>query len=50
MSSEAEPAQKDEVIRFAQLRAVRRALQRMPDALPRAQTLTLQRDGGRRSS
>ena len=46
-SSEAEPARQDEAIRFAQLRAVRRALQRMPDALPRAQTLTLQRDGGR---
>jgi carboxyl-terminal processing protease len=44
-SSEAEPAQQDEVIRFAQLRAVRRALQRMPDALPRAQVLTLQRAG-----
>ena len=43
MSSEAEPARQDEAIRFAQLRAVRRALQRMPDALPRAQTLTLQR-------
>ncbi len=47
MSSEAEPARQDEAIRFAQLRAVRRALQRMPDALPRAQTLTLQRDDGR---
>ena len=45
MSSEAEPARRDEAIRFAQLRAVRRALQRMPDALPRAQRLTLQRDG-----
>ena len=44
-SSEAEPARQDEVTRFAQLRAVRRALQRMPDALPRAQVLTLQRDG-----
>ena len=44
-SSEAEPARQDEVSRFAQLRAVRRALQRMPDALPRAQLLTLQRDG-----
>ena len=47
MSSEAEPARQDEAIRFAQLRAVRRALQRMPDALPRAQALTLQRDDGR---
>ena len=47
MSSEAEPARHDEAMRFAQLRAVRRALQRMPDALPRAQTLTLQRDDGR---
>ncbi len=45
MSSEAQPARQDEAIRFAQLRAVRRALQRMPDALPRAQTLTLQRYG-----
>ena len=44
-SSEAEPARQDEVSRFAQLRAVRRALQRMPDAVPRAQLLTLQRDG-----
>ena len=44
MSSEAQPARQDEVVRFAQLRAVRRALQRMPDALPRTQTLTLQRD------
>ena len=44
-SAEAEPARQDEVTRFAQLRAVRRALQRMPDALPRAQVLTLQRDG-----
>ncbi len=35
-SSEAEPTRQDEAIRFAQLRAVRRALQRMPDALPRA--------------
>ena len=43
MSSEAEPTRQDEVTRFAQLRAVRRALQRMPDALPRAQRLTLQR-------
>ena len=40
-SSEAEPARQDEAIRFAQLRAVRRALQRMPDALPRAQQMTL---------
>jgi C-terminal processing protease CtpA/Prc len=45
-SSEAEPTRQDEAIRFAQLRAVRRALQRMPDALPRIQLLTLLRDGG----
>ena len=44
-SSEAEPARPEEVVRFAQLRAVRRALQRMPDAVPRVQVLTLQRDG-----
>jgi C-terminal processing protease CtpA/Prc len=44
-SSEAEPARQEEVTRFAQLRAVRRALQRMPDAVPRVQVLTLQRDG-----
>jgi len=43
VSSEAEPARQDEAARFAQLRAVRRALQRMPDALPRPQQLTLQR-------
>ncbi|MBC8120102.1 MAG: PDZ domain-containing protein, partial [Burkholderiaceae bacterium] len=42
-SSEAEPARQDEAIRFAQLRAVRRALQRMPDAQPRPQQMTLQR-------
>lgn len=46
MSSEAEPTRQDEAIRFAQLRAVRRALQRMPDALPGPQALTLQRDAG----
>ncbi len=45
MSSEAVPARHDEAVRFAQLRAVRRALQRMPDALPRTQRLTLQREG-----
>jgi C-terminal processing protease CtpA/Prc len=45
-SSEAEPTREDEAIRFAQLRAVRRALQRMPDALPRPQRLTLQRAVG----
>lgn len=43
-SSEAQPARGDEAARYAQLRAVRRALQRMPDALPRSQRLTLQRD------
>ena len=47
MSAEAEPARQDEAVRFAQLRAVRRAVQRMPDAVPRAQTLTLQREEGR---
>ncbi len=45
-SSEAQPARDDEAIRYAQLRAVRRALQRMPDALPRSQRLTLQRAAG----
>ena len=48
MSSEAQPANHDEVVRFAQLRAVRRSLQRMPDAPPREQRLTLQRDGEER--
>ncbi len=42
-SSEAQPANHAEAVRFAQLRAVRRALQRMPDALPRVQLVTLQR-------
>ena len=49
-SSEAEPVRPDEIIRFAQLRAVRRALQRMPDAVPREQLLTLQRDGDQQVS
>ncbi len=44
-SAEAEPTGEDEAVRFAQLRAVRRALQRMPDAVPRAQVMTLQRAG-----
>ena len=48
MSSEAEPARPDEAMRFAQLRAVRRALQRLPDALPRPQTLTLLRNDAQR--
>ncbi|MEP6608234.1 MAG: S41 family peptidase [Burkholderiaceae bacterium] len=49
-SSEAEPARQDEAMRFAQLRAVRRVLQRMPDAAPRAQQLTLQRDAADESA
>lgn len=46
LSHEAQPASQDEATRFALLRAVRRALQRMPDALPRAQRLTLLRETG----
>lgn len=49
-SSEAEPARQDEAIRFAQLRAVRRALQRMPDAMPRPQQMTLQRSVGEKAT
>jgi len=45
-SPEAQPALADEAMRFAQLRAVRRALQRAPDAPPRPQKLLLQRDAG----
>jgi carboxyl-terminal processing protease len=45
-SPEAQPAQADEAMRFAQLRAVRRALQRAPDEPPRAQRVTLSRDQG----
>ncbi|MGH6611311.1 MAG: S41 family peptidase, partial [Burkholderiaceae bacterium] len=44
-SAEAQPTHSEEALRFAQLRAVRRALQRMPDAPPRAQRVTLQREG-----
>jgi carboxyl-terminal processing protease len=43
-SPEAQPALADEAMRFAQLRAVRRVLQRAPDAPPRPQKLLLQRD------
>ena len=43
LSHEAPPASQDEALRFALLRAVRRALQRMPDASPQAQRLTLLR-------
>jgi len=43
-SPEAQPASADEAMRFAQLRAVRRALQRAPDEPPRAQRVTISRD------
>jgi carboxyl-terminal processing protease len=45
-SPEAQPALADEAMRFAQLRAVRRALQRAPDEPPRAQRVTISRDPG----
>jgi carboxyl-terminal processing protease len=45
-SPEAQPARADEAMRFAQLRAVRRALQRAPDEPPRAQRVAIGRDGG----
>jgi len=45
-SPEAQPARADEAMRFAQLRAVRRVLQRAPDQPPRAQRVTIGRDGG----
>lgn len=44
-STEAQPATGDEAMRFAQLRAVRRALQRPPDAPVQPQRLHLQRNG-----
>lgn len=44
-SPEAQPARADEVARFAQLRAVRRVLQRSPDEPPRAQRLRIAREG-----
>jgi carboxyl-terminal processing protease len=40
-SPEAQPASADEAMRFAQLRGVRRALQRAPDEPPRAQRVTI---------
>jgi carboxyl-terminal processing protease len=43
-SPEAQPARADEAARFAQLRAVRRVLQRAPDEPPRAQRLLISRD------
>jgi carboxyl-terminal processing protease len=43
-STEAEPERPEEAIRFSQLRAVRRALQRVPDEPPRPQRLLIQRD------
>jgi carboxyl-terminal processing protease len=43
-SPEAQPESADEAMRFAQLRAVRRALQRAPDEPPRAQRVTISRD------
>jgi carboxyl-terminal processing protease len=46
MSPEAEPAHPNESMRFAQLRAVRRTLQRLPDAPPREQRLRLARADG----
>jgi len=45
-SPEAQPTLADEAMRFAQLRAVRRVLQRAPDAPPHPQKLLLQRDTG----
>lgn len=44
-SPEAQPLGADEAARFAQLRAVRRVLQRAPDEPPRVQRLQLRRDG-----
>jgi carboxyl-terminal processing protease len=43
-SPEAQPGRADEAARFAQLRAVRRVLQRAPDEPPRAQRLLVLRD------
>jgi carboxyl-terminal processing protease len=43
-SPEAQPGRADEAARFAQLRAVRRVLQRAPDEPPRAQRLLIRRD------
>ncbi|MGB3429278.1 MAG: S41 family peptidase [Burkholderiaceae bacterium] len=43
-SPEAQPGRADEAARFAQLRAVRRVLQRAPDELPHAQRLLIRRD------
>jgi carboxyl-terminal processing protease len=43
-SPEAQPANADEAMRFAQLRAVRRALQRAPDEPPRVQRLVVSRE------
>jgi len=42
-SPEAQPARADEAMRFAQLRAVRRVLQRAPDEQPRAQRVSIGR-------
>ncbi|HET9023445.1 MAG TPA: S41 family peptidase [Burkholderiaceae bacterium] len=42
-SPEAQPTRSDEAMRFAQLRAVRRILQRAPDEPPRAQRLSISR-------
>lgn len=44
-SPEAQPGRADEAARFAQLRAVRRVLQRSPDEPPRAQRVVISRDG-----
>jgi carboxyl-terminal processing protease len=44
-SPEAQPSRSDEAARFAQLRAVRRVLQRAPDEPPRAQRLLIGRAG-----
>jgi len=43
-SPEAQPARADEAARFAQLRAVRRVLQRSPDEPPRPQRVLVSRD------
>ena len=47
-STEAQPTHADEVERFAQIRAVRRLLQRSPDEPPRPQRLVIARDNGAR--
>ena len=46
VSPEAEPERAEESVRFAQLRAVRRVLQRAPDEPPHAQKVLVARAGG----